>query len=341
LSPAHPGRVPGATNAERGTQMRASGNGNGSGDDGSGNGHGSHVDDGSCGRSGSTRAGGDTRGRGCALVLGGRGFTAIAWQIGVLKGLADAGCDLAAADTIVGTSAGAVLGARIAAGERWDALFDQETSGAAYSPDLHIGLGLTARYLWAALGSRSSQRSARRLGRFARVAVSLGEDDVLAEIDRLLPVADWPDRRLTVAAVDADTGEVGAFDRAGAVELRRAVAASGAVPGIWPPIAALGKHRIDGGVRSGANPALAAGHDRAVVLAPIPKVPGPHRDAAADTAALVHTGVRAVLLIPDPVARRAFGRDPLDAARRPAAAEAGRVQGAARAAEAAAVWQQV
>lgn len=55
-------------------------------------------------------------GHGTALVLGGGGFTAMAWEIGVLKGLSDAGCDLTAADLVVGTSAGAVLGARITAG---------------------------------------------------------------------------------------------------------------------------------------------------------------------------------------------------------------------------------
>lgn len=276
-------------------------------------------------------------GHGTALVLGGGGFTAMAWEIGVLKGLADAGCDLTAADLVVGTSAGAVLGARITAGERPDDLFAQETDGTAYSPDLRIGLALTARYLWAALGSRSSAGSARRLGRFGRGAVRTGEEEVLAEIGRLLPAAAWPQRPLRIASVDADSGETGYFDRASGVELRRAVAASGAVPGIWPPIAARGRHWIDGGVRSGANPALAMGQARAVVLAPIPDVPGPHPGAAAETAALARTGVRTLLLTPDAAARRAFGRNPLDPARRPAAAEAGRAQGIARAGDVAAV----
>lgn len=73
------------------------------------------------------------------------------------------------------------------------------------------------------------------------------------------------------------------------------------------------------------------------MLASIPKVPGPHPGAAAETAALARTGVRTLLLTPDAAARRAFGRNPLDPARRPAAAEAGRVQGVARAGDVAAV----
>ena len=45
------------------------------------------------------------------LVLGGGGVTGIAWEIGLLKGLRDGGVDVSGADTIVGTSAGSVVGA--------------------------------------------------------------------------------------------------------------------------------------------------------------------------------------------------------------------------------------
>ena len=41
---------------------------------------------------------------GRALVLGGGGVTGVAWEIGMLMGLAEAGLDLSAADLFVGTS---------------------------------------------------------------------------------------------------------------------------------------------------------------------------------------------------------------------------------------------
>src|SRR4029077_12380907 len=50
-----------------------------------------------------------------ALVLGGGGVTGIAWLLGVLTGLADAGADVTGAGTVIGTSAGAAVGARITA----------------------------------------------------------------------------------------------------------------------------------------------------------------------------------------------------------------------------------
>lgn len=52
----------------------------------------------------------------------------------------------------------------------------------------------------------------------------------------LLPHREWPERALAVAAVDADSGEVRTFTAADGVELRWAVAASSAVPGLWPSV---------------------------------------------------------------------------------------------------------
>ena len=46
-----------------------------------------------------------------ALVLGGGGITGIAWEIGLLHGLIEAGVDLTGADLVLGTSAGSVVGA--------------------------------------------------------------------------------------------------------------------------------------------------------------------------------------------------------------------------------------
>ncbi len=52
-----------------------------------------------------------------ALVLGGGGVTGIAWETGLIAGLAGLDIDLAAADVIIGTSAGSVVGTDIASGQ--------------------------------------------------------------------------------------------------------------------------------------------------------------------------------------------------------------------------------
>ena len=53
---------------------------------------------------------------GRALVLGGGGPVGIAWESGLIAGLAEAGVDLSTADFVIGTSAGSFVGAYLAAG---------------------------------------------------------------------------------------------------------------------------------------------------------------------------------------------------------------------------------
>ena len=66
---------------------------------------------------------------GSALVLAGGGVTGIAWESGVLAGLAAGGLDTQQWDLVVGTSAGAYVGARLALdGSPWP-LFAVQTSG--------------------------------------------------------------------------------------------------------------------------------------------------------------------------------------------------------------------
>jgi predicted acylesterase/phospholipase RssA len=59
------------------------------------------------------------------------------------------------------------------------------------------------------------------------------------------------------------------MDRASGVALVDAVAASCAVPGIWPPVTIAERRYMDGGVRSTTNADLARGSDRILILNPI------------------------------------------------------------------------
>ena len=74
-----------------------------------------------------------------ALVLGGGGVTGIAWELGILKGLADEGVDLSTADLVVGTSAGSVVGAQVTSGQSLDELY----AGQLEPADSEIGAELS------------------------------------------------------------------------------------------------------------------------------------------------------------------------------------------------------
>ncbi|WP_224389233.1 patatin-like phospholipase family protein [Pseudonocardia sp. ICBG1293] len=274
-----------------------------------------------------------------ALVLGGGGLTGIAWMYGLLAGLLADGVDLRDADLVVGTSAGSMVGTNLAVGRDPAALAATQLDPPSGELAATLGLRLALRVGVAALaGPRDATRVRARIGRLALDTGTVPEVERIAVIRSRLDGADWPaDRDLRVTAVDAHTGAFRVFGRDDGVELATAVAASCAVPGVWPPVTAAGTRWMDGGVRSMANADLAAGYGRVVVLAPLS---GGLGGAAAPRVQAEALGAlaRVAVVEPDRRSRRAFGRNPLDPARRPASVRAGRAQAAGVAAEVARVW---
>ncbi len=271
------------------------------------------------------------------LVLGGGGITGIAWEIGLLTGLAGEGVDLTTADLVLGTSAGSVVGAQVTFRVPLDELFEAQVAGYGQEVAARMGVGLRLRFAGALLSTRDETRFRRKMGRLALRAKTMSEADRLAVIESRLPRHEWPDRNLRLTVVDAESGELRVLDRTSGVPLVRAVAASCAVPGVYPPIGIDGRRYVDGGVRSGTNADLAAGSDRVVILAPVARGVGPMLGVPAYLDLLRLTG-RAVAVSPDETAVKAIGRNMLDPAQRAAAARAGRAQAATARAEIAAIW---
>lgn len=274
---------------------------------------------------------------GSALVLGGGGLTGIAWEIGLLAGLLDAGIDLTSADRIIGTSAGSVVGTLVATGGDVEELYRRQLEPGEGEIAARMGTAVLLRWGFAAVTSRSPERFRARVGALARRTRTVPEDERRKVIESRLPVHEWPDRGLVVTAVDALTGELAPFDRYSGVPLVDAVAASCAVPGVWPPMTVNGRQYIDGGVRSSANVDLASGSDRIVVLAPLPRGGGPMPGVSSQVARLGDSA-RVAVVTPDQTARAAFGRNVLDPTRRPPSARAGRAQAADAARAVHSVW---
>ncbi|MER7513766.1 patatin-like phospholipase family protein [Streptomyces lavendulae] len=279
--------------------------------------------------------GGDT-----ALVLGGGGLTGIGWETGILYGLARAGVDLFRADLVVGTSAGSVVGAQLASGLLTpQELYERQLGDASGEAAARIGTGVIARYALAMARSRDAAGYRRRVGAMALAADTADEAERRAVLEARLVSHEWPERRLVVTAVDALSGELAAFERDGDAGLVDAVSASCAVPGVWPPVTIAGRRFVDGGVRSATNADLAAGYRRVVIIAPVAmgsgKVPAP----SAQAARLRTGGARVLLITPSPGARKVFGRNVLDPARRDPAARAGLAQAAAHVEAAREVWE--
>ncbi|MCX4631126.1 patatin-like phospholipase family protein [Streptomyces sp. NBC_01443] len=278
-------------------------------------------------------------GGGTALVLGGGGLTGIGWESGILYGLAQAGVDLTAADLVVGTSAGSVVGAQLTSGLLTpQELYERQLGDPAGEAVARLGAGLVARYAVAMVRSRDPESYRRRVGALALAADTGGEAERRKMLEARLVSHEWPERRLVVTAVDALTGELAAFDRESGAGLVDAVSASCAVPGVWPPVTVGGRRFIDGGIRSATNADLASGCARVVILAPLALGSGLVPSPAAQAARLRAAGAQVLLITPSAQARKAFGRNVLDPARRDPAARAGLAQAAEHAAEATAVW---
>ncbi|HXM56058.1 MAG TPA: patatin-like phospholipase family protein [Candidatus Dormibacteraeota bacterium] len=276
---------------------------------------------------------------GRALVLGGGGVTGIAWEIGMVAGLVEAGIDLTAADLVVGTSAGSVVGAQLLSGVPIDDIYQGQLADATGERAERIGAGVIARLLASSLWTRDPRRSRARarLGRAALAASTEPESEWRARFEGGLSNRDWPERRLLITAVDAESGEERVFERDSGVPLLEAVAASCAVPLVFPPVTIDGRRYIDGGVRSLANADLATGCDRVIVLAPV-TIAMRRAGRIGWQLASLGPGVRSSSVSPDAEARRAIGRNVLDPARRAAAARAGLGQAARVARAVAAVW---
>jgi NTE family protein len=277
-----------------------------------------------------------------ALVLAGGGVAGIAWELGVLFGLRDADPDLAAsvigADLVIGTSAGSAVAAQVTSGVALEELFAAQLS--EFSAEIEVELdmdALFARFAEVTARAGTPQQMLRAVGELALGTQTVPESQRHAAIAARLPVPDWPDRDLRIPAIDAASGELTVFSRDSGVALVDAVAASCAVPGVWPPVTIGDRRYIDGGTRSSTNADLAAGTDRILVVVPsLADQPDPLRRLDEEIEALRPTSVLAVYA--DARSAAAFGTNPLSPATRGPSARAGRAVGHSRAAEVADFW---
>ena len=275
-----------------------------------------------------------------ALVLGGGGVAGIAWETGVLFGLSEHRIDVHGADLVVGTSAGSTMGAQLLSGATLAGLYDRHVFPPETSTEIAAELDpdRTAREWGALLANHDPGADLRAaIGRFALTAPTPPERARRAVIEARLPSHQWPDQPLLVVTVDATTGAERVFSRDDGVSIVDAVAASCAVPGIWPPVTIEGRRYVDGGVRSSTNVDLALGHDVVLVLAPVPDFLA-LEPAIDKRVKKLHKKAKVVTIEPDDASRQAIGPNPLDPSVAKAAAQAGRAQAAQVVAEVAEVW---
>ncbi len=289
-----------------------------------------------------------------ALVLGGAGSAGNAWVIGVVAGLCDAGVQVTAADLIVGTSSGSTTAAQITSANPAE-LLASILAAPAQTPTARVGSGVadgrtrpvTSQLEATAAIIASAEDAAdmrRRMGAWALERAAASEQSWRtrwrATVAGRLPRQQWPEQRMLITAVDAQSGVPVVFDRCSGVDLADAVAAS-CSSGVAYRIG--DGHYIDGGYRRNENADLAAGSGRALVLSPFggrtrhPLDWGMQLSSQVDE--LRAGGSLVETVFPDEHSRNAFGDNVMDPTTRSPAARAGYEQGRALAEPLADFWR--
>ncbi|OBA80634.1 patatin [Mycobacterium sp. 1164966.3] len=273
-----------------------------------------------------------------ALVLAGGGLAGIAWETGILLGIADESPVTAQllldSDVLVGTSAGSAVAAQISSGCSLEELYERQVAEASAELDPGVDVDTITDLFLSAL--REPPRSDGPLDRTRRRMQQIGSVALTTEtvpepvrrqvIEQRLPSHEWPDRVLRITAIDAASGELVVFEGDSGVQLVDAVAASCAVPGAWPPVSIAGRRYMDGGVASSVNLCVADDCDVAVILVPSGEdTPSPF--GAGPAAEIAEFPGKSFTVFADDDSLAAFGPNPLDPACRGKSALAGRWQG--------------
>ncbi len=299
-----------------------------------------------------------------ALVLGGGGSAGHAWTIGVIAGLAEAGIDMTeAADLVIGTSSGATAAAQVRSGipptELLASILSEPVPSVGQNrppppgPPMATVFERMRAIGAAALSAADLQRAMGAFGLESDATLGpAAAEQRRAMVAARLPGQQWPDRPMIVAAVNAHTGELAAFDRDSGVDLVDAVTAGTALPGVVPTHNINGTRYINGGVRSAENADLAEGYANVVVISPFGGRTGPlpagqfeglrrfpGADLASQVEALRKQGSRVEVITPDADSRAAMGTNQMDLSTRPPSARAGYNQGRALAKQLTEFWR--
>ena len=198
------------------------------------------------------------------LVLGAGGLVGEAFHRGILNALNEVTAwDARNADIIVGTSAGALLGATLRAPAK---------AAGDYVPAADVTVPrLGGLQTLASLARRPWQARAITLASSLLPAGSRSTDVVSAGLHHRYGRA-WSDRDFWAVAVRWSDGRRTVFGREGdpSSDMGSAVAASCAIPGYFRPVVIDGVAYVDGGVHSPTNADLLVGRDLDLVIVSSP-----------------------------------------------------------------------
>jgi len=208
------------------------------------------------------------------LCLGGGGVFLVAWQAAYLQTLADQGLRVDDADRVVGTSAGSIVASSLVGGKlkrlyseasllsKVPALVSALAPASTLSPSQQRALELFIK------ATDGDPATVQEIGHAALAAATPRPEVMRRNVSLAVGAGAWPSDALRITCVDAYTGERCVVTATSHTSVARAVAASIAVPGVFPPQPIGDRKCMDGGVSgTGTHLDLLAGAGRVLILA--------------------------------------------------------------------------
>ena len=226
------------------------------------------------------------------LVLGGGGLVGMGYHAGVIKALDDFGIDVGAADVIVGTSAGSIIGSYLAAGWQPRDFYDYAQGNHPEARRHASEQRDEVRRIFTPLWTDPIDRARRTVGSLFTLASSRGywsrasggrtpgrtwqkgfpsglysTEESRERLYNDLPI-EWPRDNLYICAVELYSGRRVAFGHPDAPEapLPDAVLASTAIPGLFPPVRIGDSLYVDGGAYSATSLDLATDEECTTII---------------------------------------------------------------------------
>jgi NTE family protein len=291
------------------------------------------------------------------LVLGVGGTLGEAWLRGLLSGLESvSGLDFRRCEYLLGSSAGSIVAATLAAGRRPQAGDRAASSWAVHAPEDvarpgmlwraargagRVGAAVATPILPAALAGTAPAGRALRAAALRAVPEAKRS---LGGLGRHVDSLGVPfDGRLRIAAVDRRSGRRVMFGAPGAppATVADAVLASCAVPGVFAPVEIGGREYVDGGVWSPTNLDAAPAGQGSSILVLVPTALEGGMGAlrafslaavAAETLAVRARGAAVRTIVPDDASAAVMGANLMDGRRSEDVLDAAFAQGRALAA---------
>jgi predicted acylesterase/phospholipase RssA len=238
---------------------------------------------------------------GVGLALAGGGPLGGIYEVGALVALADSleGIDFNDLDVYVGVSSGGFVAASLANGispDQMYRLFIEDGRDAALTPQIFLRPALAEFTLRIAALPRIAARAAMR---YLRDPLHAGVMESLATLAQAMPVGMFDNahvdhflarllaakgrtndfrelpRRLYLVATNLDTGGSVVFGAPGYehVPISRAISASSALPGLFPPVEIDGEYYVDGALNKTLHASVALDQGVDLLLCVNPLVP--------------------------------------------------------------------